>query len=107
MRRRTWISLLDALGYLVWGFGWVVVPGEAETPPSRKWPATSSEFGIDGVQRTAPIVSSGEASRSHGFHLCGFDGTTGVVDAKYHVRERLRCDGEVAFARRSIHAKAH
>ena len=26
MRGRTWISLLDALGYLVWGFGWVVVP---------------------------------------------------------------------------------
>jgi hypothetical protein len=26
MRGRTWISLLDALGYLVWGFGWAVAP---------------------------------------------------------------------------------
>ena len=26
MRGRTWISVLDALGYLVWGFGWAVVP---------------------------------------------------------------------------------
>ena len=26
MRRRTWISLWDTLGYLVWGFGWVMFP---------------------------------------------------------------------------------
>ena len=26
MRGRTWISVLDALGYLVWGFGWAVAP---------------------------------------------------------------------------------
>ena len=26
MRGRTWTSVLDALGYLVWGFGWAVAP---------------------------------------------------------------------------------
>ena len=30
MRRRTWISVWDALGYLVWGFGWMVAPPQAQ-----------------------------------------------------------------------------
>jgi hypothetical protein len=35
MRSRTWISVLDALSYLVWGFGWAVAPpagGQAAHP---------------------------------------------------------------------------
>ena len=39
MRRRTWISLWDALGYLAWGFGWVMsspAQGDNSTHPRRR-----------------------------------------------------------------------
>lgn len=39
MRRRTWISVWDALGYLVWGFGWIVAPpvqGDGSAHPRRR-----------------------------------------------------------------------
>jgi hypothetical protein len=36
MRGRTWISVLDALGYLVWGFGWSVVPRSLGDTPDRQ-----------------------------------------------------------------------
>ena len=64
MRRRTWISVWDAFGYLVWGYGWAVgdpawnlpnVQGmhlgvdqprmEPLAAPSGPHPATRSERG--------------------------------------------------------------
>ncbi|MDF2735876.1 MAG: hypothetical protein K0S97_2500 [Chloroflexota bacterium] len=37
MRGKTLITLLDALGFLVWGFGWVAVPpARSDTARSQR-----------------------------------------------------------------------